>query len=819
MQPRRIINILLSLLFIFLFLPFTVNAAQHRMFTAETVNDGAMLPPPEKQGLYKAATRTRKVNLLPLIAQPDGLAKNDTLLLPLFSNADYTATIDRITTDVNGTVTVRGRVNGFPLGYVLISSHKGQSLATISIPELGKQYAIQFDSATQAHYLMEIDPSKTDKLEGGPSLTPPTTPKKTQTELLNDPLTINEGTNDPATINVMIIYTPAAKTWADTSGGGINNVIAQSMAKAQLVLDNSNTLVTMQLALAQEVSYTESGTSSTDLTRLTSTSDGYMDVIHGWRDTYGADLVALFTYIEDTGGLGWLLNSTSGSPAYAFCINRVQQVGWTYTQIHEMGHNMGLHHHKEQLVQPGPGLYSYSAGWRWTGTDSNRYCDAMTYENGTYFSDGLTHTRVAYFSSPTISYMGVATGDTENGDNTRNILEIKHVIAAYRNISTYTLNVNSNGASNVAITGSPATYSGTTNYIKTGIASGTSLTLTAPSTSGTTTFSSWTGCNSTSGNTCTVSMTSSKTVTANYTTSCYGPMVGLTVGSSAYADSICNGYYQQYSFSIVSGRQYKVTVTPSSGDPDLYLHNTSAVSNTTYTYSSTSGGTDPDIINFTAGTSGSYYAAVYGYASGTSNYSIKVEDVTPISYTLTVNSSGATSVAITGSPTTYTGTTNYSKTGIPSGTSLTLTAPASSGVANFSSWTGCTSTSGTSCSVTMTGAKTVTANYTTPSYTLTANSTGATGVAITGSPTTYTGTTNYSKTGIPSGTSLTLTAPASSGVANFSSWTGCTSTSGTSCSVTMTGAKTVTANYTTPSYTKSFPWHLFLPAILPTQHN
>jgi len=495
-----------------------VNAAQYRMFTAETVIDGAMLSPPEKQGLFKAATRTREVNLLSSIAQPDGLAKNDTLLLPLFSNADYTATIDRITTDVNGTVTVRGRVNGFPLGYVLISSHKGQSLATISIPELGKQYAIQFDSATQAHYLMEIDPSKTDKLEGGPSLTPPTTPKKTQTELLNDPLTINEGTNDPATINVMIIYTPAAKTWADTSGGGINNVIAQSMAKAQLVLDNSNTLVTMQLALAREVSYTESGSSYTDLTRLTSTSDGYMDVIHGWRDTYGADLVALFTYIEDTGGLAWLLNSTSGLPGAAFSINRVQQVGWTYTQIHEMGHNMGLHHHKEQLVQPGPGLYSYSAGWRWTGTDSNRYCDAMTYENGTYFSDGLTHTRVAYFSSPTISYMGVATGDTENGDNTRNILEIKHVIAAYRNISTYTLNVNSNGASNVAITGSPATYSGTTNYSMTGIPSGTSLTLTAPASSGVANFSSWNGCTSPSGTSCSVTMTGAKTVTANYTT-------------------------------------------------------------------------------------------------------------------------------------------------------------------------------------------------------------------------------------------------------------------------------------------------------------
>jgi hypothetical protein len=240
-----------------------------------------------------------------------------------------------------------------------------------------------------------------------------------------------------STIDVMVVYTPAAKQWADSSGGGISNVVSQSMEKAQLVADNSVADFSVNLVHSVEVSYTESGDSGTDLGRLQKVGDGYLDNVHTLRNTYGADVVVLFTKVEDTGGIGYLLNSTSGSPEYAFSITRVQQASWTFTTIHEIGHNMGLHHHKEQNVQPGPGLYSYSAGWRWTSTDSKPYCSVMTYEAGKYFSDGITHNRVAYFSNPSLTYIGAATGDAEDGDNARNVREIKTVIAAYRNASSY----------------------------------------------------------------------------------------------------------------------------------------------------------------------------------------------------------------------------------------------------------------------------------------------------------------------------------------------------------------------------------------------
>jgi C1A family cysteine protease len=110
---------------------------------------------------------------------------------------------------------------------------------------------------------------------------------------------------------------------------------------------------------------------------------------------------------------------------------------------------------------------------------------------------------------------------------------------------------------------------------------------------------------------------------------CYGPMVSLTPGAAS-GGTICQNNKQQYSFPVAAGGQYRVTLTPSAGNPDLYLHSTSAVSNTVYTFSSANTGTAVDIITFTATATGTYYAAVYGTSSGTSSYAIKVDDITVV---------------------------------------------------------------------------------------------------------------------------------------------------------------------------------------------
>ena len=87
--------------------------------------------------------------------------------------------------------------------------------------------------------------------------------------------------------------------------------------------------------------------------------------------------------------------------------------------------------------------------------------------------------------------------------------------------TTYTLTVDSlNPASGVAITVSPAdttgAKNGSTSFTRTYDAAA-AVTLTAPATSGGNAFSSWTGCTTSSTETCNVTMNANMTVTAGYT--------------------------------------------------------------------------------------------------------------------------------------------------------------------------------------------------------------------------------------------------------------------------------------------------------------
>ncbi len=84
--------------------------------------------------------------------------------------------------------------------------------------------------------------------------------------------------------------------------------------------------------------------------------------------------------------------------------------------------------------------------------------------------------------------------------------------------STYTLAVNSTGASGVNITANPNTYGGTTDYTHTNIPGKTEITLTAPTTKDNENFTSWIGCDSWSWEhqSCMVTMNNNKTVTVRY---------------------------------------------------------------------------------------------------------------------------------------------------------------------------------------------------------------------------------------------------------------------------------------------------------------
>jgi GNAT superfamily N-acetyltransferase len=466
------------------------GAAQHVLLSgaSPTVSAEGRMALSVRGGLFAAATRMRPVELPAEVGTSDAIAPGDELIVPLFRGVSYTAVVDRVSENIQGTVSIRARIPEFPFSALLLSTRGGRSLMSLEIPERAETFAVVRDAATQEHVLLDLDASKIDELEGGPSIRPPRRPAAAVrasdaapagAEVAGDPY-------DPVAITLMIVYTPAAETAAELVGG-IDLVIAQAMERAQLTLDNSGVIVTMPLVHFGPVVYTESGDSEIDLDRLQDPDDGYMDIVQTWRDTYGADIVTLLADVDDVGGVGYLLTTRFGDPDYAFNLNRVQQAHSSYTVIHEIGHNMGCSHHKQQLFQPGPTEWDdwpenvWSAGWRWLGTNSTQYCSTMTYEAADAFADDIPSIRIAYFSNPLISYEGKPTGHPVDGDNARTIREMKAVIAGNRAVDSSTQVT----VSAVAIPSFAGTVTGSGQY-----AAGANIVLSATGL-GVWTFSRW----------------------------------------------------------------------------------------------------------------------------------------------------------------------------------------------------------------------------------------------------------------------------------------------------------------------------------------
>jgi alpha-tubulin suppressor-like RCC1 family protein len=125
------------------------------------------------------------------------------------------------------------------------------------------------------------------------------------------------------------------------------------------------------------------------------------------------------------------------------------------------------------------------------------------------------------------------------------------------------------------------------------------------------------------------------------------------------------------------------------------------------------------------------------------------------------------------------------------GTVVTLTASAASD-STFAGWSGCDTVSGATCTVTVDSGRTATAAFDLKRFTLTVNKTGllASQGSVTSNPPGINCGSDCSEA-YASGTVVTLTA---NGML-FMGWTGCDSASGTTCTVTMSSAKSVTARF------------------------
>ena len=360
----------------------------------------------------------------------------------LFDGEVVTLERGRIEQRGPGNYTWLGHVQGSDRGDAVLTVINGQIAGTIVVVDsgLGTAHTYQLQSGPGGgQSLRRLDPSRfpQDHPPGHDSMAAPPAPAGTlaggaRAQAAGS--TAVAAADSGGTIDVMIVY---SNQTAAAAGLGIGAEIQQAVDRANLAYSNSGIATRLRLVHYQQVAYNESNDFNTDLNRLTTGNDGYMDEIPGLRDAYGADLVSLFVENGQYCGIGWLgPNAGSG-----FTVVNRGCAGGNLSFAHEVGHNIGARH--DPYVDSSNNPYPYGHGYAYP---AGSWRTVMAYNNACAAA-GTSCTRIAYFSNPLMFYGTAAQpmGSTATSDNARLINENAYTVANFRQgaggACTYTLSV------------------------------------------------------------------------------------------------------------------------------------------------------------------------------------------------------------------------------------------------------------------------------------------------------------------------------------------------------------------------------------------
>ena len=336
------------------------------------------------------------------------------LEINLFEDVHLRALIRRVERTDSGACIYVGEIEDMPGSQVVMVAGSGILQANIAVP--GHFYQVRYHGQG-VHHIREIDqgrfPSELTPLPGGSA---ETAIKKPEAAALDS----------GDIIDIMVVYTAAARSAAGGSAA-MENLIDLAVAESNSGYANSGVNQQLRLVYTAEAVYSEvSFNWSTTLSRLRGTSDGYMDEVHAWRNTYGADEVVLI--VNNTGycGIAYVMQTVSTSFApYAFAVvSRICATGY-YSFAHELGHNMGCAHDRANASVMG--AYNYAFGYQ---APDEAFRTIMAYN----CPGGCP--RVNYWSNPDKTYggqpMGVVYTDPLAADNRRALNNTANTVANFR---------------------------------------------------------------------------------------------------------------------------------------------------------------------------------------------------------------------------------------------------------------------------------------------------------------------------------------------------------------------------------------------------
>ncbi len=368
--------------------------------------------------------------------------------LELFDGKSYVLVIDEVRDESpdGSTVSMVGHFEGIDGSQVILVSNGQVISGNITLPEGGifqirylgnNRHAIR--KIDQRAFPPEKDPREREENVIESSLDQSTAPAVGADEPTSQPSGDGTSSGDESgtTLDVLIVYTQAARS---AVGGTVSMETLVDLAVTETNQGYANSGLSQRINLVhrEEVSYTETSVGDDDafdvaLDDITGKTDGKMDHVHTLRNDYGADMVSLF--IDDSAwcGLAWVMRDESHSfENKGFSVVWYDCATGYYSFAHEMGHNQGAEHDRNETNSDG--AFSYSHGY----LDPERsFRTIMAYD----CPDGGC-TRVNYWSNPNIDFidsagvnrgpMGIIYTGSNSADNRRSHNNTRDTVANWR---------------------------------------------------------------------------------------------------------------------------------------------------------------------------------------------------------------------------------------------------------------------------------------------------------------------------------------------------------------------------------------------------
>lgn len=236
------------------------------------------------------------------------------------------------------------------------------------------------------------------------------------------------GDDDGSNVDILMYFTQrSACQWLEESYPCTiddDSMIALQTAADALMIYSNEVLADSEIeatltavSVAVDPTYDE-GTDldpSDTLKLFANNDDGYLDDVHKIRDDYSADLVSGVFYREvdfswgNDWGRGYKI-TTFPDRALGFTISGGDYPILFQTTLHEIGHQFGCNHHRDQYDDPDD---EGEKNFGWSRCDLC-WVTIMTYDVCEECGDDLVY--IDYFSNPNVKYGGVKTGNSKNNN-------------------------------------------------------------------------------------------------------------------------------------------------------------------------------------------------------------------------------------------------------------------------------------------------------------------------------------------------------------------------------------------------------------------